>query len=222
MRILVIGDLHLPYEHPKYLAFARRIAQSFRPHHVVFIGDVADEHAVAYKYPQELDSLGSQAEFKAVQTKISQWYRAFPKAKVCIGNHDMRPAKTAKMLHIPPERLKLYGELWNTPGWSWEMQHYIGPILFRHYVKAGSLQPAYIAAKHLGTSVVLGHVHSTASVRYIHRHNGQIDVAVDVGCGIDPFAPAFRYADEHLAKPIISVACITVDTKITANIELMD
>lgn len=213
MRILVIGDLHCPYDHSEYFHFVRGEVKTYKPELVVFIGDIVDEHSVSYKYPKEPDMPGPSDEFKLAYNAVQKWYHAFPKALVCIGNHDERPLKTARMLHIPPERLKIYGELWNTPNWKWAKSHEVDGTLFIHYLKAGNLFPSYKAAQHLGISCVMGHVHCCAGVQYLVRHSHRIDLAVDTGCGIDPDAGVFRYADETLRKPVISVACLNTKTK---------
>ena len=43
--ILVIGDLHAPYEHPDTVSFLRAIKKKYKPTDVVQIGDEVDFHA---------------------------------------------------------------------------------------------------------------------------------------------------------------------------------
>ena len=48
MRILVIGDLHLPAEREDYLQFCRDLKKKYKTNMTVFIGDVIDHHAISF------------------------------------------------------------------------------------------------------------------------------------------------------------------------------
>ena len=56
-RVLVIGDLHLPAEHPDYYAFIKDVKRKYRTDTTVFIGDIVDHHAISFhkKHPEEME-----------------------------------------------------------------------------------------------------------------------------------------------------------------------
>ena len=47
-RVLVVGDLHLPFTHENYLGFCKRIYKQYKCNKVVFIGDIIDNHYTSY------------------------------------------------------------------------------------------------------------------------------------------------------------------------------
>ena len=46
-RILVISDMHLPYQHKDAIIFLKEIKKEFKPDFVVNIGDLLDFHAIS-------------------------------------------------------------------------------------------------------------------------------------------------------------------------------
>ena len=99
-RVLHIGDLHLPFTHPKYLSFCKKIYKKYNCNKVVFAGDVLDNHAISY-HETDPDGLSAGEELKKAQKMIRPWYKVFPKAKVTIGNHDALLSRKAKTHGIP-------------------------------------------------------------------------------------------------------------------------
>jgi len=88
-RVLVIGDIHEPVSHPGYLSFCQDLHKAWNCNAVVFIGDVADFQAISF-HTIHPECPGPGDEYMLAKQKIQKWYKAFPKAKVCIGNHDER------------------------------------------------------------------------------------------------------------------------------------
>ena len=101
-RVLVPGDLHLPFTHPKYLAFCKDVRRVWKTKEVVFIGDQVDAHALSF-HEHDPDGMSAGDEKRAAKAGIAEWYKAFPKAKVCIGNHDARTIRLARKAGIPME-----------------------------------------------------------------------------------------------------------------------
>ena len=46
--ILVIGDLHCPFDLEGYLEFCLEQYETYNINHVIFIGDILDNHAFSY------------------------------------------------------------------------------------------------------------------------------------------------------------------------------
>ena len=48
MRVLAVGDMHLPFVHPMYLDFCKDLQTLWSCDKVVLIGDVVDAHALSF------------------------------------------------------------------------------------------------------------------------------------------------------------------------------
>jgi predicted phosphodiesterase len=51
-RVLVIGDLHCPFEKEGYLEFCKEQYKKWKCNQVVFIGDIIDNHYSSYHDPR--------------------------------------------------------------------------------------------------------------------------------------------------------------------------
>lgn len=204
--VLTIGDLHLPATHPLYLKFCQDMYVKYGCNSVVFIGDLIDWHAVSF-WPKEPDCPGSGDEFTLAKNMIQVWYKAFPKARVCIGNHDERPERLAKSVGIPSLCLKTYSELWETPKWDWQYEHVIDRVTYFHGTGCGGVHPAWnqIAGK-MG-SVVMGHIHRAGGVKWLLTKKDRA-FGMDVGCGINVKAYQFVYGKHIKFRPCLSVGVI--------------
>src|SRR4051794_35024646 len=100
MRVLVIGDIHEPVSHPGYLAFCRDLRQRYKCDQVIFIGDVVDWHAVSF-HAHHPEAPGPKDEYELAKAGVALWRNEFPKALVCIGNHDERLIRLAETVNIP-------------------------------------------------------------------------------------------------------------------------
>jgi metallophosphoesterase superfamily enzyme len=206
-RVLVIGDIHEPISRKHYLRFCRDTHRQYRCNKVVFIGDIVDWTAISM-HAFNPEAPGPMDEFALALSRVQQWYKAFPKATVCIGNHDARPRRVAESVNIPKSLLRDFADLWKTPKWKWVYSAIIDNVFYHHgHKKSGGINPAYNTSKNMGMSVVLGHNHSRGGVKWsvspIQRWFG-----MDVGCGIDDRAYAFAYASEQTARSVISCGVV--------------
>jgi len=205
-RVLVIGDQHEPVCHPGYLDFCRDLYKQWKCNQVVFIGDLADWHAVSFhaKHP---DCPGPTDEYEVALQGIKKWRKLFPKAKVCIGNHDERLIRLAESVGIPAQFLRSYAEIWETPKWDWQYEHIIDDVYYFHGVNNGGVHPAFNAAKKMLMSVVMGHNHTAAGIKWLANPQTRI-FAMDTGCGIDVKAYQFAYGRHARQKPVLSAGVI--------------
>lgn len=206
-RVLCIGDLHEPVAHPGYLTFCKDLYREFKCDTVVFMGDVVDWHAISF-HSKEPECPSPVDEYEQTKVRVRRWYRAFPKARVCIGNHDARPGRLAKTVGIP-ERILMrdFNEIWGTPSWVWDYSFVIDRVYYTHGSGKGGVHPAWNKSGKLSMSVALGHNHSRAGVK-LRANPEQFFYAVDVGCGIDNDAFQFVYGRECDDKPLIAAAVI--------------
>ena len=62
-RILVISDMHLPYQHKDSIIFLKEIKKEYKPDMVVNIGDLLDFHAISmHEHNPDLYSAGHELD----------------------------------------------------------------------------------------------------------------------------------------------------------------
>ena len=205
-RVLVIGDLHCPVTHLGYLSFCRDLGKQYQTDTTVLIGDVVDWHAISF-HDKEPQCPSSWDEYQQTRKMVQRWHRAFPNALVTIGNHDQRPARLAKTVNIPEVFLKDYNTLWGTSTWRWEYHTVIDDVYYCHGTGTTGVHPAWTKSGRMLMSVVMGHCHSRAGVKW--RVNPMKRVfAMDVGCGVDQGALSMVYGREYDDKPILAAAVV--------------
>jgi len=205
--VLVIGDLHLPAVRKGYLQFCKDLYVEWDCNEVVFIGDVVDWHAISF-WVKEPNCPGPADEYSLAKKYVKKWADAFPVANVCIGNHDERPARLAKTVSIPGFMLKPYSELWGTPGWTWDYRFKIDNVNYRHGTGIkGGIHPAWNMMNKMHKSVVIGHLHARAGVKWSANEDERI-FGMDVGCGINEKAFQFIYGKDVVERPFLSAAAI--------------
>ena len=206
MIVGIIGDTQLPFTHPGYLAFVQDTFTSFRVNQIVHIGDVVDEHALSF---YEHNPNGKSAEDESAQAKadVKKWTKAFPRARVCIGNHDARHYRTARRAGIPDRFIKGYKDVWETPRWDWQMEHDLDGVLYEHGTGSSGKDAAFNRAVAQRCSVVMGHIHSFAGVKY-HANPFSRIFGLNVGCGLDIRLYAFEYAKMTVHRPVLGCGIV--------------
>tara|TARA_R110000803_G_scaffold23716_2_gene57938 strand:- start:2950 stop:3696 length:747 start_codon:yes stop_codon:yes gene_type:complete len=200
-RIMVVGDLHCPFDHPRALKHALETYAKFNCNCVVFIGDVIDSSANSF-HESDPDGMSAGDELQKAKKHIAKWYKAFPKAHVIIGNHDRIVSRKAFSGGIPREWIKHYNEVLGTPEWIWTERLVIDGIQFVH----GEGGTARTKAKNDLMSTVQGHIHTQMYTEFFVGANYKI-YACQVGCLIDREAYALAYA-RHYKKQALGVAVI--------------
>lgn len=206
MKTLVIGDIHAPVTHPGYLRFCRDLYHQHDCNQVVFIGDVVDWHAISF-HTHHPEAPGPDDEYQLAAMCVQQWYKAFPKARVCIGNHDARVIRLAETVNIPKRFIRDYKDTWQTPGWTWADDFILDDVYYFHGTGSGGLHPAYNTMGKMLMSVVQGHIHSAGGIKW--KANPQKRVfGMDTGCGIDDRAYAFAYGQMLKVRSILSAGVV--------------
>uniref|UniRef100_A0A6M3KSE6 Putative calcineurin-like phosphoesterase n=1 Tax=viral metagenome TaxID=1070528 RepID=A0A6M3KSE6_9ZZZZ len=186
--------------------FCKDLRRKWKTKMTVFIGDVVDSHAISF-HRKEPGCPGPLDEYKQAKKAIQQWYKAFPKAIVTLGNHDKRVVRLAKSVQIPELYLKSYKEIWDTPKWDWVEDIIIDDVFYYHGDGQGGEYPAANAVRKMLMSVVMGHIHTASGVKYYTNPQRRI-FACDVGAGCDDRAMAFAYADRNKRRSVISAAVV--------------
>lgn len=199
--ILVIGDLHEPFSLDGYLEFCRWAQEKYNCGKVIFIGDIIDNHYSSY-HETETNAMGADEELEYAIEKVSYWYKVFPIADVCIGNHDRMAYRKAKTSGVSSKWVRGYSEVLNTPGWNFVEEVEYNSINYNH----GEGSTARTKMKNELQSQVQGHLHSQAYIEYSVGKNFKV-FGVQVGCGVDMRAYAMAYGKTY-KKPVMSCAVI--------------
>lgn len=205
-RVLTVGDLHLPAVRKGYLEFCQDLYYAWDCDTVVFIGDIIDWQAISFHAAHPMCP-GPLDEYQLAKQHVAIWAKAFPKAFVCIGNHDERPSRLAKTVNIPDFMLRPYSELWDTPNWIWDFRFIIDEVNYRHGTGIGGIHPAWNAMNKIHQSVVMGHLHARMGIKYSMNSKMRI-FGLDCGCGIDERAFNFAYGRDTIDRPALSAGVI--------------
>jgi len=187
-RVLVIGDIHLPFEKKNYLKFCKDTYKKYNCNRVVFIGDIIDSHYSSF-HDTDPDAMGGGDELNLCIKKAKKWYKAFPEAEICIGNHDAIIMRKAFASGIPSVWVKSFNDVLGTPKWKWVTDTYIDGVRYVHGHKSSK---ARTAAKRDMVSTVTGHFHTDFYIDYLFGKTRAI-FAMAVGCGIDSKSYAMGY-----------------------------
>jgi predicted phosphodiesterase len=199
--VLVIGDIHEPFSLEGYLEFCRAKQEEYNCGQVVFIGDVIDLHYSSY-HETNTCALGADDELDLAIAKIANWNKVFPKAHVCIGNHDRLVYRKANTSGLSSKWIKDFKDVLNTPEWKFIESVELNDVLYVH----GEGSTASKKMLEEMQSVVQGHRHTEGYVQYScgKRH---LIFGMQVGTGIDHEKYAFGYS-KHFKKPIISCGVV--------------
>ena len=212
-RVLVIGDLHAPFELEGYLEFVKGLKKKYKTDTTVFIGDIIDNHFSSY-HETDPDGMSGGQELDAAIKVVAQWYKAFPQATVIIGNHDRLIMRKAFSSAIPKIWIKDYNDVLGTPNWVWEDRKVIDNVQYIH----GEGGTARTRAKADLMSTVQGHLHTQCYTEWFVGANYKV-FGTQVGCGIDFDSYAMAYAKRG-KKPAVGAA-VVIDGTTVIN-ELME
>ena len=211
-KVLVIGDLHLPFTLEGYLEHCIKVYKKYNCDTVVFIGDILDLHFTSY-HETSTEGYGATQEHDLSVEMLRKWYKAFPKAYVTIGNHDALIYRKAMSAGISKRWIQNYSQVLGTPGWEWVTDIVIDDVLYTH-----GTTNAYTKAKQNLMSTVQGHLHSQAGIQFYVGAKSRI-FGFQVGCGVDMKSYAMEYG-RNFPKPVIS--CGVVIKGLHPYLEVMD
>lgn len=202
----VIPDLHIPGHCKDALEF---IQDTFNDHNVTEVictGDLIDHHYISF-HSNELDALNPIQEWKAAKKELKRWVKAFPKMKLCIGNHDQRPVRAAKLAGLPEDVfLKPLNTTYELPKtWVWRERWDIDNVIYEHGVGSNGMYGAKNSALKLGSAYVQGHTHAYAAVFDLPQIRHRFS-AMNVGALIDKSKYHSRYA-KLIYKVEMSLGC---------------
>lgn len=212
--VLIVGDVHSPFELDGYLEFCREQQEKFDCGTVVFIGDLVDGNSWSY-HEHDPDGIGQNEEINQARESLKRWFHTFPVAKCTLGNHDLLITRKAKTHGLSMQFIRSFNEIWGAPStWEFGYDFVINNVRYVH----GDIGDAIKVAVDSRISTVQGHLHTKAFVNWSVSERDRI-FGLQVGCGIDHKKYAFAYAKPLAKKPIIS--CGVVLEKGTLPINLL-
>lgn len=207
-RILVISDMHIPYQHDDVIDFLRAIKKKYRPDRIICIGDELDNHAMSF-HDSDPDIFSAGHELKRSREIIKEIEKLFPEMDVVDSNHGSLYYRKAKAHGIPKEAMVPYNELLGVgDGWRWHFDLTLtmsdGKSVYFHHGKSSDV--ATLSQK-TGMCAVQGHYHSKYKIDYWANTLG-LYWGMQVGCLIDDEALAFSYNKNTTERPIIGCGII--------------
>jgi len=213
-RILVIGDLHEPFCLDKYLDHCKDVYAKFNCNQVIYIGDCLDSHAFSY-HEHDPDGMSAGDELSLAVKRIAKWYKAFPVADVCIGNHDRMASRKAFSGGVPRKWIKGYNDVLSTSNWNWVESVIYDNVCYEH----GEGGDAYKKAQQNMQSSVCGHTHTKAGIQYFVGKKYKV-FGMQVGCGVNEKTYAAAYAKNFRRQAIGCGVVLGGHTAINCMMEL--
>ena len=199
-RILVVGDLHCPFDLDGYLKFVVDTYEQWNCNQILMIGDAVDHHYSSF-HPTDPDAFGGGDELDRAIKRLSRYRDAFAKIcdkkiDICIGNHDRLIMRRAFDSDIPARWIKSYNEVLGTD-WNWVESIVYDDVLYEH----GEGGQAKTKAKNNMMSSVCGHTHTACGVDWFVGKKYRV-FAMQVGCGVDASTYAAAYAKNFKKQAI--------------------
>ena len=206
-KILVISDMHLPYQHKDSIIFLKEIKKEFKPDMIVNIGDLLDFHAISmHEHNPDLYSAGM--ELDKAKEYIKQLEDIFPEVVEVDSNHSSLVYRRALKFGMSKQFLKPYGEFLGTRKWTWVDDLTLTMsdgkrCFFTHGRSADILK----VSQTMGMSAVQGHYHTKFLISY-WANPDNLFFAMNVGCLINQKSMAFNYAKNFKTRFILGCGII--------------
>lgn len=202
-RLFVIGDLHVPRQHPSAVDFLAAVKKEFDPDVVVQVGDETDFHGLSF-HSKDPNLPGASDELRGARLVCGEIEKLFPRMWIIDSNHGSLLYRKASDVGIPEDMLKGYNAVLRVGnGWQWARTVRVrtarGEVLIEHGEKA----TARTMARRYGMSVIQGHRHGEG---YAELWNNSIAThfAMQTGCMIDRTDRGFWYGRNYKEHPVIS------------------
>ena len=205
--ILIISDLHCPYNHPDSIAFLKALKSKYRPDKVLMTGDEMDFHSLSFHdHDPNLPSAGYEIELGKIELK--KLMTLFPKVDILESNHGSLVYRKALANGLPDQVFKSYNEILDAPkGWKWHFDLTIDTPMgktYFHHSKGANVKRNSMS---MGMNFVQGHHHESFEICYWGNPNALL-YGMTVGCLVNPKALALAYNRNNLKRPVIGCAVI--------------
>ena len=205
--ILVVSDMHLPYQHKDSIKFLKEIKKEFKPDTTISIGDLLDQHALSFHDSSpELYSAGH--ELDKAKEYVKELESVFPKLIEVDSNHSSMIYRRALKHGLPRAYLKDYGDFLETKKWKWVDDLTLTMsngqrCFFTHGRSADVLK----TSQAMGMSCVQGHYHTKFVISW-WANPDNLFFGMNVGCLINQKSMAFAYAKNFKTRFILGCGII--------------
>ena len=206
--ILVISDMHIPYNHPDLLPFLRAVKKKYSPTRIICVGDEVDKHAMSF-HDSDPDLMSAGDELQESIKTLKKIYKIFPKVDLVDSNHGSMVYRKGKAHGIPRKYLRDYGEVLEAPAtWKWHNTLTLTlPNKQKLFVCHGQSKNGLKLASAMGMCTVQGHYHTEFNIQY-GSSPAQLYWSMMTGCLIDDKSLAFHYNKVTPSRPIIGLGII--------------
>ena len=206
-KILVISDMHLPYQHKDAIIFLKEIKKEFKPDFVVNIGDLLDFHAISmHEHNPDLYSAGQ--ELDKAKEYIQEIENIYPEVTEVDSNHSSLVYRRALKFGMSKQFLKPYGDFLGTRKWKWvddlTLTMSNGQRCFFTHGRSADVSKV---SQTMGMSAVQGHYHTKFLISY-WANPDNLFFAMNVGCLINQKSMAFNYAKNFKTRFILGCGII--------------
>ena len=208
---LIVGDIHLPYTHPRYLQHCLDIYKKHDCNAVSMTGDIIDSHFASF-HSINTETHGAKYELDMAIKETAKWYEAFNNDTVpngitiTLGNHDLIIARKSEEAGIDKRWVRKLNEVLKCPDWIFEEQFLHDNVLYAHGTGCSG-KGIMRRVQNWGHSMVQGHIHTQAFVDFTASLT-DLKWGMQSPCGIDYKSFAFSYGKFHTAKPILGCAVV--------------
>tara|TARA_B100000965_G_scaffold174425_1_gene145581 strand:+ start:3083 stop:3784 length:702 start_codon:yes stop_codon:yes gene_type:complete len=206
-RILVISDMHLPFQHKDSIKFLKEIKKEFKPDKIVNIGDLLDFHAISM-HDSNPDLYSAGMELDKAKEYIKVLEDIFPEVIEVDSNHSSLVYRRALKYGMSKQFLKPYGEFLGTRKWKW-----IDDLTLtmsngqRCFFTHGRSADVLKVSQTMGMNCVQGHYHTKFLISY-WANPDNLFFAMNVGCLINQKSMAFSYAKNFKTRFILGCGII--------------
>jgi len=197
--VLIISDLHIPFNHELALKHCKDIYKKYHCNKVIFIGDVIDNSATS-RYDVNPEGYAPKEELEVAIKSLKPWYKTFPNAIVTTGNHCERLYKKLKKASITNKWLRDFNEVLEVPNWKFVNEITMDGVTYFHGEGCSSTAQSLYQSKN---SIVFGHFHSRFELIYNNNKFGMC-----VGWLGNKEAYPFDYAKTSIKKGILGCAVV--------------
>lgn len=208
-RVLLISDLHFPYEHSDVFAFLEHLKQKYDPTRIICLGDEMDLHCLSY-HDSDPDLFSASDELNEAKKRVNVLEQMFPEMDILESNHGSLIWRKAKTHGIPKAYIKSYQDVIGVDGncWKWHFELTIDlPNGQKCYFTHGKTADVVKLSQQMGMCVVQGHYHEKFGVQYWGNPTG-LYWGLQIGCLVDDDSLAFSYNNTNIKRPIIGTGLI--------------
>lgn len=207
-RILVISDLHAPYQDPDALEFLQMLKDRYDFTRIISVGDEQDVSAASF-HETNVDMLSAGHELLEAQKVLKELENMFPEMDIMSSNHGDLFYRKAKAHGIPLHVIKPYNEVLGVgKGWKWHNDLIVElPTGEDVYFCHGKSQNGLKLSQNMSMNCVQGHYHNSFNIQYWSSPRA-LYWSMQVGCLIDDKSLAMAYNKLTVNRPILGCGVI--------------